>query len=280
MTSLSLDAQPARRPRIVIVGAGFGGLAAARTLAKAPVDVLLINRTNYHGFWPLLYQVATAGLEPESIAYPVRAILRRYRNADFLLAEVRGIDVQRRLVKTDLGDVTYDYVILAAGSTTNFFGNERIAHYTIGMKDLNEAQRLRNHVLLCCERAAAETDPDKRAALLTFAVVGGGPTGVELAGAFVELIRHVIRHDYPMLDVRQARVVLIEATDRILASFPDSLQRAALRRLQRMGVEVRLNTPVANADATGLRFRNGEQLVAKNGRLGGRSTRGAVGRCA
>jgi NADH dehydrogenase len=263
MTSLSLDTQPARRPRIVIVGAGFGGLAAARTLAKAPVDVLLINRTNYHGFWPLLYQVATAGLEPESIAYPVRAILRRYRNADFLLAEVRGIDVQRRLVQTDLGDVTYDYVILAAGSTTNFFGNERIAHYTIGMKDLNEAQRLRNHVLLCCERAAAETDPDKRAALLTFAVVGGGPTGVELAGAFVELIRHVIRHDYPMLDVRQARVVLIEATDRILASFPDSLQRAALRRLQRMGVEVRLNTPVADADATGLRFRNGEQLVAK-----------------
>ncbi len=263
MTSLSLDAQPARRPRIVIVGAGFGGLAAARTLAKAPVDVLLINRTNYHGFWPLLYQVATAGLEPESIAYPVRAILRRYRNADFLLAEVRGIDVQRRLVQTDLGDVTYDYVILAAGSTTNFFGNERIAHYTMGMKDLNEAQRLRNHVLLCCERAAAETDPDKRAALLTFAVVGGGPTGVELAGAFVELIRHVIRHDYPMLDVRQARVVLIEATDRILASFPDSLQRAALRRLQRMGVEVRLNTPVADADATGLRFRNGEQLVAK-----------------
>ncbi len=263
MTSLSLDTQPARRPRIVIVGAGFGGLAAARTLAKAPVDVLLINRTNYHGFWPLLYQVATAGLEPESIAYPVRAILRRYRNADFLLAEVRGIDVQRRLVQTDLGDITYDYVILAAGSTTNFFGNERIAHYTMGMKDLNEAQRLRNHVLLCCERAAAETDPDKRAALLTFAVVGGGPTGVELAGAFVELIRHVIRHDYPMLDVRQARVVLIEASDRILASFPDSLQRAALRRLQRMGVEVRLNTPVADADATGLRFRNGEQLVAK-----------------
>ncbi|WP_322821803.1 NAD(P)/FAD-dependent oxidoreductase [Chloroflexus sp.] len=252
-----------RRPRIVIVGAGFGGLAAVRTLAQAPADVLLINRTNYHGFWPLLYQVATAGLEPESIAYPVRAILRRYRNVNFLLTEVHSVDFTRQLVHTNTGSVQYDYLILAAGSTTNFFGNERIARHTLGMKDLNEAQRLRNHVLLCCERAAAESDPDKQMALLTFAVVGGGPTGVELAGAFVELIRHVIRHDYPMLDVRQARVVLIEATDRILASFPDSLQQAALHRLQRMGVDVRLNTPVADADANGLRFGDGSSLATK-----------------
>ncbi|WP_322512059.1 NAD(P)/FAD-dependent oxidoreductase [Chloroflexus sp.] len=254
--------QPAR-PRVVIVGAGFGGLAAARVLAKAPVEVILINRTNYHGFWPLLYQVATAGLEPESIAYPVRAILRRYRNASFLLAEVTGVDFAQRLVHTNTGPVSYDYLILAAGSTTNFFGNEKIAQYTMGMKDLNEAQRLRNHVLLCCERAAAERDPDRRAALLTFAVVGGGPTGVELAGAFVELIRHVIRHDYPMLDVQQARVVLIEATGHILASFPESLQRAALQRLQRMGVEVRLNAPVADADPRGLNFRDGSRLAAE-----------------
>lgn len=254
---------PTARPRVVIVGAGFGGLAAARMLAKAPVDVLLINRTNYHGFWPLLYQVATAGLEPESIAYPVRAILRRYRNASFLLAEVTGVDFARHLVHTNTGPVSYDYLILAAGSTTNFFGNERIARYTMGMKDLNEAQRLRNHVLLCCEHAAAESDPNRRAALLTFAVVGGGPTGVELAGAFVELIRHVIRHDYPMLDVQQARVVLIEATGHILASFPESLQGAALQRLQQMGVEVRLNAPVANADPHGLNFRDGSRLDAE-----------------
>ncbi|MFN3374074.1 MAG: NAD(P)/FAD-dependent oxidoreductase, partial [Chloroflexus sp.] len=254
---------PTARPRVVIVGAGFGGLAAARMLAKALVDVLLINRTNYHGFWPLLYQVATAGLEPESIAYPVRAILRRYRNARFLLAEVTGVDFVQRLVHTNTGPVSYDYLILAAGSTTNFFGNERIARYTIGMKDLNEAQRLRNHVLLCCEHAAAASDPNRRAALLTFAVVGGGPTGVELAGAFVELIRHVIRHDYPMLDVQQARVVLIEATGHILASFPESLQRAALQRLQQMGVEVRLNAPVADADPHGLNFRDGSRLEAE-----------------
>ncbi len=251
------------RPRVVIVGAGFGGLAAARELADADVDILVINRTNYHGFWPLLYQVATAGLEPESIAYPVRAILRRYRNADFLLAEVNGVDFERRAVLTDVGPVMYDYLVLAAGSTTNFFGNERFERYTLGMKDLDEAQRLRNHILTCFEHAVAETDPARRAALLTFVVVGGGPTGVELAGAFIELIRHVMRKDYPMLDVRQAHVVLVEATDRVLATFPESLQRAALDRLRRMGVDVRLSAPVADTRPGVLVFKDGTELEAE-----------------
>jgi NADH dehydrogenase len=251
------------RPRVVIVGAGFGGLAAARELADADVDVLMINRTNYHGFWPLLYQVATAGLEPESIAYPVRAILRRYRNADFLLAEVNGVDFEQRAVLTDVGLVMYDYLVLAAGSTTNFFGNERFERYTLGMKDLDEAQRLRNHILTCFEHAVAETDPARRAALLTFVVVGGGPTGVELAGAFIELIRHVMRKDYPMLDVCQAHVVLVEATDRVLATFPESLQRAALDRLQRMGVDVRLSAPVADTRPGVLVFKDGTELEAE-----------------
>ncbi len=251
------------RPRVVIVGAGFGGLAAARELADASVDVLMINRTNYHGFWPLLYQVATAGLEPESIAYPVRAILRRYRNADFLLAEVNGVDFAQRAVLTDVGPVMYDYLVLAAGSTTNFFGNERFERYTLGMKDLDEAQRLRNHILTCFEHAVAETDPARRAALLTFVVVGGGPTGVELAGAFIELIRHVMRKDYPVLDVRQAHVVLVEATDRVLATFPEALQRAALDRLRRMGVDVRLNAPVADTRPGVLVFKDGTELAAE-----------------
>jgi NADH dehydrogenase len=251
------------RPRVVIVGAGFGGLAAARELADADVDVLMINRTNYHGFWPLLYQVATAGLEPESIAYPVRAILRRYRNADFLLAEVNGVDFEQRAVLTDVGPVMYDYLVLAAGSTTNFFGNERFERYTLGMKDLDEAQRLRNHILTCFEHAVAETDPARRAALLTFVVVGGGPTGVELAGAFIELIRHVMRKDYPMLDVCQAHVVLVEATDRVLATFPESLQRAALDRLRRMGVDVRLSAPVADTRPGVLVFKDGTELAAE-----------------
>ncbi len=254
---------PKPRQRVVIVGAGFGGLAAARALANTDVDVLIINRTNYHGFWPLLYQVATAGLEPESIAYPVRAIARRYRNASFLLAEVTGVDYERQRLHTTSGDISYDYLILAAGSATNFFGNERIARYTLGMKDLNEAQRLRNHLLLCCEYAAAESDPARRAALLTFVVVGGGPTGVELAGAFSELIRHVIRHDYPMLNVNQARVVLVEATEHILASFPPSLQQAAAKRLRRMGVEVHTNTVVADAYPGGIRFSDGSDLAAE-----------------
>lgn len=251
------------RPRVVIVGAGFGGLAAARTLARADVDVLVINRTNYHGFWPLLYQVATAGLEPESIAYPVRAILRRYRNADFLLAEVIGVDFERRQVLTDSGAVGYDYLIIAAGSTTNFFGNDQIAAHTLGMKDLDEAQQLRNHMLGCFERAAAERDPEQRAALLTFAVVGGGPTGVELAGAFVELVRHVMRKDYPMLDVHQAHVTLVEASDRLLAPFPPSLQRAALGRLKQMGVDVRLNAAVSAARPGGLLMKDGTFLATE-----------------
>ncbi len=255
--------EPRKRPRVVIVGAGFGGLAAARELAHADVDVLVINRTNYHGFWPLLYQVATAGLEPESIAYPARAILRRYRNADFLLAEVGGVDFERRAVLTDVGEVTYDYLVLAAGSTTNFFGNAHVEAHTLGMKDLDEAQRLRNHILACFEHAAAEPDPARRAAMLTFVVVGGGPTGVELAGAFSELIRHVMRKDYPMLDVNQAHVMLVEATDRILATFPESLQHAALQRLERMGVDVRRNVPVADARPGALLFKDGTELAAE-----------------
>jgi NADH dehydrogenase len=250
------------RPRVVVVGAGFGGLSAARTLAHGDVDVLVLDRNNYHGFWPLLYQVATAGLESESIAYPVRAILRRHRNAAFAMVAARGVDFERRLVFTDGVPFEYDYLILAAGSANNYFGNDALAERTYGLKDLNDAERLRNRILSAFERAAREPDPAKRAALLTLVVVGGGPTGVELAGAFAELIRHVLRKDYPMLDVSQARVLLVEAGDRILATFPASLQRKALRRLERMGVEVRLNTAVASVEGEAVAFKDGEQLVA------------------
>jgi NADH dehydrogenase len=245
------------RPRVVIVGAGFGGLHAARALAGADVDVLVLDRNNYHGFWPLLYQVATAGLESESIAYPVRAILRKHRNAAFELVEVKGVDFERRQVLTDGAPIGYDYLILAAGSANNYFGNDALAERTYGLKDLGDAERLRNRVLSAFERAVRETDPARRAALLTFVIVGGGPTGVELAGAFAELIRHVLRKDYPMLDVAQARVLLVEATDRVLASFPASLQRSALRRLHRMGVEVRLKSAVAAVEDTRVVFKDG-----------------------
>jgi NADH dehydrogenase len=251
------------RPQVVVVGAGFGGLSVARALAKADADVLMLDRNNYHGFWPLLYQVATAGLEPEAIAYPARAILRKYANTSFRLAEVRGVDFEQKLVLIDGEPIPYDYLVLAAGSANNYFGNAALAAKTFGMKDLDEAERLRNHVLLAFERAVSERDPARRAALLTFVIVGGGPTGVELAGAFVELIRHVLRKDYPMLDVAQARVVLVEAGERILASFPASLQRNALRRLKKMGVELRLQTAVADVRDGEVRFKDGTTLAAE-----------------
>ncbi|HEX5688455.1 MAG TPA: NAD(P)/FAD-dependent oxidoreductase [Roseiflexaceae bacterium] len=250
------------RPRVAIVGAGFGGLHAARALAGDDVDVLVLDRNNYHGFWPLLYQVATAGLESESIAYPVRAILRKYKNVAFEMVEVRGVDFERRQVLTDGEPIGYDYLVLAAGSANNYFGNDALAKETYGLKDLNDAERLRNRVLSAFERAVREPDAERRKALLTFVIVGGGPTGVELAGAFAELIRHVLRKDYPMLDIAQARVLLVEASDRVLASFPSSLQRSALKRLQKMGVEVRLQTAVDTVAGEHVQFKNGTTIEA------------------
>jgi NADH:ubiquinone reductase (H+-translocating) len=250
----------ASRPRVVIVGSGFGGLSAARALGKADVDVLVLDRNNYHGFWPLLYQVATAGLEPESIAYPARAILRKYGNTDFLMSEVRAVDFERKLVLTDGDALPYDYLVLAAGSANNYFGDESLAGKTFGMKDIDEAEELRNHVLLAFERAVRERDTARRAALLTFVIVGGGPTGVELAGAFSELIRHVLKKDYPMLDVSSARVVLVEAGNRVLASFPTKLQRAALKRLKKIGAEVRFGSAVADVRDGAVVFKDGSEL--------------------
>ena len=199
----------ATRPRVVIVGAGFGGLRAARSLRDAPVDVVLVDRHNYHLFQPLLYQVATAGLEPEQIARPVRAVLRRQRNFEFRMTEVTGLDADgKRLVTTD-GPIAYDYLILAAGGETNYFGLEGVVQHGFGLKDIPEAIRIRNHVLHAFERAMLESDAERRRAWLTFVVVGGGPTGVEMAGALSELIRLVLVKDYPRLNVKDVRVLLL-----------------------------------------------------------------------
>ena len=252
--------RPNGRPRVVVVGAGFGGLHVAAKLAHAAVDVLVLDRNNYHGFWPLLYQVATAGLDAASIAYPARAILRKYPNTQFLMAEVSGVDFERKLVLSGDKALPYDYLVLAAGSANNYFGDPALGLHTFGMKDLDEAEQLRNQLLRAFERAVVERDPVQRAALLTLVIVGGGPTGVELAGAFAELIRHVLRKDYPMLDVAQARVLLVEAGDRILASFPERLQRSARKRLEKMGVEVKLGTAVAAVDSDTVTFKDGTQL--------------------
>jgi NADH:ubiquinone reductase (H+-translocating) len=250
------------RPRVVIVGAGFGGLNAARALAGKNVDVLLLDRNNYHGFWPLLYQVATAGLEPDSIAYPVRGVFHKWRNINFRMASVRGIDMEQRQVLTESAPESYDYLILAAGSANNYFGNDSLARNTYGLKDIDDAEKLRNRILLNFERASTETDPEQREKLMTIAIIGGGPTGVELAGAFSELIRHVLRKDYPALDVLQSKVILIEAGATILPAFPESLRRSAQRRLAKMGVEVKLNAPVESVEKGAVTLKGGTVIEA------------------
>ena len=249
-------------PRVVIVGAGFGGLNAAEKLAHRDLDVLLLDRNNYHGFWPLLYQVATAGLEPELIAAPVRGIIRKHRNADFLMTEVTGVDIAQRQVLTHVGPIAYDYLILAAGSANNYFGNDELSKDTFGLKDIDDAELLRNQVLRAFERAMSESDVAKRQAMMTFVIVGGGPTGVELSGAFTELINHVLEKDYPALDIKDAKVVLVEASEHILATFPEGLQRKAYRRLQTMGVDLRLKTAVTSAEHGTVVFKDGSSLKA------------------
>lgn len=254
--------QATRRPTVVIVGAGFGGLRAARALRKTPVDIVLLDRHNYHLFQPLLYQVATAGLEPEEIARPVRAILRRQTNLDFRMVEVTGLDAQGKRLMSDSGPVAYDYLILAVGGQTNFFGLESIPRHGFGLKDIPEAIRIRNHVLRSFERAMLEPDPERRRAQLTFVVVGGGPTGVEMAGALSELIRLVLVKDYPRLNVKDVRVLLLEATDRVLTTMPRRLREAAAETLWRKHVEVRFGATVADYDGARVLLKSGEVIPA------------------
>jgi NADH dehydrogenase len=249
--------------RVVIVGAGFGGLSAAKALANTSADVMVIDRNNYHGFWPLLYQVATAGLEPDAIAHPTRAIFSQYANVNFRMATVTNIDFDQKLVLTDNAPVPYDYLILAAGSTTHFFGNDKLAAITYTLKDLSDAELLRQRVLCCFEQASHTPDPQQRRELMTFVLVGGGPTGVELAGALSELFRHVLRNDYPELDVNDARVILIEGLDSLLPVFPQNLGRDAQQRLEHMGVEVRLNVLVTDANERCVTLQDESTIAAR-----------------
>jgi len=240
------------RKRVVIVGGGFGGLACAKALDGADVDVLLLDARNYHLFTPLLYQVATALLDPSDIAYPFRTVFRRSRNVRFRQVRVTGVDFDARRLTVAGGEhgdehIPYDTLVLATGSANAYFGNPELAERTIGMKHLDEAMRLRNHVLSCLERAAQTADPAERADWLTFVIVGGGPTGVEYAGALAELLDMVLGRDFPELARGSARVVLVEGAGRLLGAFHPKLGAYAADTLRSRGVEVRLSTLVRTA---------------------------------
>ena len=235
------------KKRVVIVGMGFGGIRAARALAGKGHDVVLVDRNNYHLFQPLLYQVATAGLEQESIAHSVRAMARHWPGTRFQLTEVSGVDFTRRELQTAQGGIPYDYLIIGAGSRTNFFGLQSVERHSFDLKELADGERLRNHILTAFERAVNEPDPARKRALMTFVIVGGGPTGVEFAGALMELVHFVLAKDYPELSIHPARVVLVEAGDRLLAAMPERLRTYTLKKLRRMSVEVLLNARVVDA---------------------------------
>ncbi len=254
-------------PSVVIVGGGFAGLRAARGLRDAPVHVTLIDRRNHHLFQPLLYQVATAELSPADIATPIRGVLRHQRNADVLLAEVTDVDVAARQVRVrsraGAGDgvVPYDYLIIATGAGQSYFGHDEWARFAPSLKSLDDATALRRKILLSFEAAEQESDPERRRALLTFVIVGGGPTGVEMAGAIAELAHKAIKRDFRHIDPTHTRIVLIEATPHLLGAFPDALGEDAQRQLKRMGVEVRTSAPVKSVDERGVTI-DGEDLPA------------------
>ncbi len=234
----------AAQPTVLIVGAGFAGLSCAKALARAPVRTILLDRNNYHQFSPLLYQVATSAVDSSDIAYPVRAILRKIPNAQFRLGDVEVVDLERRTVRTDRGSISYDFLVLACGSTSTYFGNESIAERSYAMKTLTDSLLLRNHILSRFESADWAVDERARKELLTFAIVGGGPAGVECAGALAELIARVLRRDFKELDTRAAEILLLQSGPALLEPFAPKLREAAKRKLERMGVQVLLNTRV------------------------------------
>jgi NADH dehydrogenase len=249
-------------PRVVIVGGGFAGLAAARGLKNAPVEVTLVDRQNHHLFQPLLYQVATAGLSSVEIAYPIRRILWKQKNTTVLMAEARGVDLAGKRLLLEDGDVPYDYLVVAAGATHSYFGHDEWAKFAPGLKSLDDALDLRRRVLSAFEEAERETDAEKRRQWLTFVVIGGGPTGVEMAGAFAEIARHSLARDFRRIDPRSARVILVEAGPRILTAYPEDLSRKAALQLEELGVQVWTGAPVTGIDAAGVSL-GSDRLAAR-----------------
>ena len=254
--------EPEKLPHVVIVGAGFGGLETAQRLRNAPVQITLIDRQNYHLFQPLLYQVAIAGLVPSQIAYPLRTIFRKQKNLTFQMGEVTSIDFEGRYIRSNGSVIAYDYLVLSVGGQTNFFGLGGVEENGFQLKSIENAISTRNHLLRMLERASREPDPDIRKALLTFAVVGGGPTGVETAGALVELITHVMAKDYPQMDLSEVRVLLIEALDSVMLAYPDELRKATMNLLKNRGVEVLLNTRLTDYNGRRITLADGGYVDA------------------
>ena len=251
-------------PRIVIVGAGFGGLTCAKTLHRAAASLTIIDQRNFHLFQPLLYQVATAALSPADIAMPIRRILQRQRNARVILAEVEAIDRGGRTIRVRGGipDIPYDYLVVATGARHAYFGHEDWEPFAPGLKQIEDATDIRHRVLAAFEKAETEADPAERRRLLTFAIIGGGPTGVEMAGAIAELAKSELAFPYRNLHGEHAHIVLVEAGQQILPAFPSSLAAKAVRSLERLGVEVRTGAEVQRCDADGI-VAAGQRLEAR-----------------
>jgi NADH dehydrogenase len=243
---------------VVIIGAGFGGLEAAKALARAPVDVTIVDRVNHHCFQPLLYQVATAALSPADVAWPIRHILRAQKNATVLMAEVIGVDTAAKLVRLrDAEPIPYDRLIVATGATHSYFGHEEWEPFAPGLKRIEDATRIRRRLLIAFEEAELTHDDAERQRLLTFVIVGGGATGVEMAGAIAEVARQTLAADFRRIDPRASRIILLEAGPRIMPTLPDDLSDYAARALMRMGVDVRTATPVTGCDARGVSLDHG-----------------------
>jgi NADH:ubiquinone reductase (H+-translocating) len=248
--------------RVVILGGGFGGLYAAKALKGEEVQITVIDRRNHHIFQPLLYQVATAGLNPSDIAVPIRKILRKQKNTDVLLGEVIKIDKEQKKVTLLDGEVFYDFLIVATGVTHSYFGHDEWAVHAPGLKTLEEALEIRRRIFTAFEAAERETDPERRAAWMTFVVIGGGPTGVELAGTLAEIARKSLPNDFRHIDPKQAKVILVESSDHILSAFPKDLSQSAMEQAQRLGVEMKLGSKVTNITAEGV-FMGDQKIAAR-----------------
>lgn len=257
---LSLNIPATTKKRVVIIGGGFGGLNVALNLDSRDFQVVMFDKQNYHAFWPLLYQVATAGLEPDSIAEPLRKVFTDQDDFHFRLVRVTGVDPTAKTVKTLIGDLSYDYLVVATGSKSNFFGNAQVQKYAFPLKQMTDALNLRSQLLQCFEQASITKDPEIRQSLLNFVIVGGGPTGVEMAGSIAEMRKHVLPNDYPGLDFSKMNIYLVEGLDRVLPPMDPESSKAAHAYLDELGVEVKLKTLVDTYDGQTVILKSGEQI--------------------